>query len=405
MSAPLRVMVAAAEYPGHAFPEFALARELRARGHEVLLETSERWREAVEDLNVRVITVEEVSGVPEHATFGRSLEQGARALLPVMREFRPDVVVSDLATAAPPLAAELEGVRSATVIPTVYPFEEGGRPPYSLGFLAPRTPAGAAMWRAIGPLASRRHATRWIRSVPQQLNAVRSELGLPALGPDRGITTYGAVSETLTMVATFPQLEYPRRWPAHVRVVGPMLFELPHPNIDLPPGDDPLVLITSSTAQDRGLGLLRLVVEALGDEPVRVVASMNRRGETWPGVAPSNTVVVDWVSHAQVMPRASVLVCSGGHGTVTRALASGTPVLVCPEFGDTAENGARVCWSGAGAMVPRRMVGRGPIRWAVRRLVSDPRFAARARAIAGWSRDNDGAARGADLIEDYARRS
>ena len=47
-SVHLRLVVAAFGDPGHAFPPIALARELRRRGHEVLVETWEQWREAVE---------------------------------------------------------------------------------------------------------------------------------------------------------------------------------------------------------------------------------------------------------------------------------------------------------------------------------------------------------------------
>ena len=47
-SGQLRLVVAAFGDPGHAFPAIALARELRRRGHEVLVETWEHWREAVE---------------------------------------------------------------------------------------------------------------------------------------------------------------------------------------------------------------------------------------------------------------------------------------------------------------------------------------------------------------------
>src|SRR6476646_5636543 len=43
----LRLLVAAFGDPGHAFPAIGLARELGRRGHEVLVETWERWREAV----------------------------------------------------------------------------------------------------------------------------------------------------------------------------------------------------------------------------------------------------------------------------------------------------------------------------------------------------------------------
>jgi UDP:flavonoid glycosyltransferase YjiC (YdhE family) len=44
----LRLLVAAFGDPGHAFPAIALAVELRRRGHEVLVETWEQWRDAVE---------------------------------------------------------------------------------------------------------------------------------------------------------------------------------------------------------------------------------------------------------------------------------------------------------------------------------------------------------------------
>ena len=77
-------------------------------------------------------------------------------------------------------------------------------------------------------------------------------------------------------MATFPQLEYPRRWPAGVHVTGPMEFELPYPDIELPEGDAPLVLVAPSTAQDPELRLVRVALEALAEEPVRVVATTNR---------------------------------------------------------------------------------------------------------------------------------
>ena len=48
-----RVMVAAFGDPGHAFPAIALARALAQRGNEVVVETWEHWREAVEVVGPR----------------------------------------------------------------------------------------------------------------------------------------------------------------------------------------------------------------------------------------------------------------------------------------------------------------------------------------------------------------
>jgi UDP:flavonoid glycosyltransferase YjiC (YdhE family) len=106
-----------------------------------------------------------------------------------------------------------------------------------------------------------------------------------------------------------------------------------------------------------------------------------------------------------VMPKADVVICHGGHGTVARALAAGAPLLVCPSVGDMGENAARVAWSGAGLSVPRRLLSARSVRLATRRLLGERRFAERATEIAAWSETHDGAAAAADLIEEAARNT
>jgi UDP:flavonoid glycosyltransferase YjiC (YdhE family) len=206
------------------------------------------------------------------------------------------------------------------------------------------------------------------------------------------------------MVATFPQLEYPRSWPPHVHVTGPIEFELPFEDVELPGGEGPLVLVAPSTAQDPECRLVRSALEALADQPVRILATTNRHVPSEPlPPAPANAVVVDWLSYSQAMAAADLVICHGGHGTVARALGAGVPVLCCPAVGDMAENGARVAWSGAGLMLPWRLLGTSTLRLTVRRLLEDASFARRAGEIATWSRDNDGAQRAAQLVEELAR--
>jgi UDP:flavonoid glycosyltransferase YjiC (YdhE family) len=87
---------------------------------------------------------------------------------------------------------------------------------------------------------------------------------------------------------------------------------------------------------------------------------------------------------------------------VARALGAGAPVLCCPHVGDMAENGARVAWAKAGLMVPWRLLGARSVRAAARRILADRGFAERAGEIAAWSRQHDGAERGAELVEQLA---
>jgi UDP:flavonoid glycosyltransferase YjiC (YdhE family) len=399
VSRPLRAIVGALGWKGHTFPILALARALRARGHEVVVDTTERWRDEVEELGLRFMPAEDsitFAGLSGGGDCGPTLAEAARSRQGLLREFEPDVVVSDVLTLAPGLAAEVAGVPHATLVPHLYPERRPGSPFFSLGLQPPRTPLSAAVWRALGPFEPR--LLPRLDRARRNLNRVRTELGLaPA---DR---LHNAISEQLALVATFPQLEYPRPWPAHVNVTGPMFLEQSDPPSDLPPGDDPIVLVHSSTEQDPELRLIATALEALEDEPVRLVATMSRKGWEWPGKLPANAVITDWVSYPQLMPRTELVVCCGGHGTVARGLAEGIPLLVCPPGADMAENGARVAWAEAGLVLPGRLLTPAPLRWSVRRVLGDPRFASAAEAIAAWARTNDGAAVGAELVERFAR--
>ncbi len=370
----------------------ALARALNERGHEIWFETWERWRGAVEDLGFQFVAA------PEYIAFPASrpgmppaptLPECARSFQGVAREVRPAVVINDVFTLPAALAAELDGVPRATTIHHPYPVNEPGLPYFMVGLLPPRTPLGAVAWRAARPWFARR-AVRQRR----ELNAARAELGLRPLQ-----RLYGSISDELALVANFPQLEYPRRWPPQVHVTGPMLFELSHQDAELPEGDEPLVVAAGSTAQDQGLELVRTTLEALADEPVRVLAVLAGKDRSWAGPTPANAKVVSWASYSRLMPSASLVVCNGGLGTLAMALSAGVPVIVRPAGGDMGENGARVAWAGVGLTLPRGVFGTRSLRVAVRRVLADARFASRARALADWSQSNDGARRGAELVD------
>jgi UDP:flavonoid glycosyltransferase YjiC (YdhE family) len=394
----MRFLVAAFGDAGHVFPAIALGRALRRRDHEVTIETWEERRAAVEGAGLGFAAAEEYRMFPPpdpDSPEGAHAAEAARALLPLIEEMRPHAVVSDILTLAPTLAAERAGLPLATLIPHIYPVVEPGLPFFAVGLQPPRTPLGRATWRA-----GQRMLRIGLEQGRRDLNRQRARLGLAAI--DR---FHGGISPDLALVATFPQLEYPRRWPPGVEVTGPMTFELPHPEIELPPGSAPLVLIAPSTAHDSDNHLVRTALAALAEEPVRVVATTNRVLPRRPIAVPANAVLVDWLSYSQLMPAASLVISHGGHGTVARALAAGTPVLICPIIGDMSETAMRVAWAKAGLSLPWRLCHPAPLRWAVRRLLADLSFARRAGEIAAWSREHDGAERGAELVEHLAGTS
>lgn len=381
--------------PGHAFPMLALGSRLAARGHDVTLETWQRWREHVEAEGMRFVAAPEYPVFPTREQPLKPYEAVVVATAETreaMVEVRPDVVVHDILTLAPAMAAELEGVPAATLIPHVHPSTADGAPPYALGARYPRTQVGQALWRSTS-----RPIEAGLRLGRSELNETRARLGLPPV-----TRLFGGISERLCLVGTFPQLEYPRAWPEHVKIVGPLIWEPPFGDVEESAGGAPLVLIAPSTAQDPEHRLLRAALLGLRDEPVRVLAATNRKPLARPVTVPDNARLVEWLSYSRTMPRASVVVSHAGHGTVARALESGCPVLAVPHSGDMGENAARIDWAGVGARLPWRFLSPMTLRLAVRFVLNRPTLGERARALSAWAATHDGASTAADLVEQLA---
>ena len=148
---------------------------------------------------------------------------------------------------------------------------------------------------------------------------------------------------------------------------------------------------------------MRTALKAFAEEPVRVVATTNRVVPQRPIEVPANAVLVDWLSYSQLMPAASLVVSHGGHGTVARALGAGTPVLDLPDHRRHERD------RDAGRLGRRRsLAALAPLPSGAAALggTADPRRSLvriRAGEIAAWGRENDGAERGAELVENLAR--
>ncbi len=370
----------------------ALGRELAGRGHEVVLQTWDQWREYVEAEGMTFDRAPEYMVWPKDGVALKPYQAAVRAAeetLPFVRSFAPHAVVADILTSAAALAAKMDDRPWATLVPHVLPMGESGWPVYSTGARLPRTALGRRFWQLFDPLTAR--GTKQGR---EELNEARRRVGLPPFEH-----VHGGTSRELALIATFPQLEYPRTWEPWMKVTGPLLWEQPGEEVEPPPGDEPLVLIAPSTSQDPDQRMLRAALEGLADEPVRVLASTNRRS----GLPQTrNAKLVDWLSYSRAMPLCDAVVCHAGHGTVARALSCGVPLVACPAGGDMAETTARVAWAGAGVGLPRRLTTPRGVRLAVRKVLAEPRYRERAQEIAAWSASHEGPACAADEVERFA---
>src|SRR3954452_14663902 len=108
-----------------------------------------KWREPVEAAGMTFTRAPEyqVFPTPEKPLKPYAAAvRAAREIQPFVADFAPDVAVADILTPGPALAAELEGVPLATLVPHVHPSVPPGAPIYSIGARLPRTGLGRAFW-------------------------------------------------------------------------------------------------------------------------------------------------------------------------------------------------------------------------------------------------------------------
>src|SRR5204863_6125172 len=204
------------------------------------------------------------------------------------------------------------------------------------GFAPMRGPVGwlrdRVMWKVMEHVFS--------KAMLPGLNRLRGGLGLPSY--DSPLQQFDPPGSVIALTAE--PLEYPRTdLPAHVHLVGTQPWDAPaaRPAYLDEPGD-PWVLVTCSTEYQGDEQLARTAVEALRDEPVRVLLTLADAYGEADLPAADNVRVERFVPHGHVLPQAAAVVCHGGMGIVTKAASAGVPMVVVPFGRDQPEVARRV---------------------------------------------------------------
>ena len=366
----MRVAVVAGPDPGHAFPAIALCLKFLAAGDIPILLTGRKWLDVAAGEGVDAVELAglDPTAADDDADSGAKLHQRAArmAVLNTQRldDLSLDLVISDSITTCGGLAADLLGLPwiELNTHPLYRPSK--GLPPLGSG-LAPGT--GLRGWLRDSVL--RALSARSWRTGLRQRSAARVGIGLPAEDP----------GPRRRLIATLPALEVPRPdWPAEAVVVGPLHFEPTTSVLPLPTGDGPLVVVAPSTAHTGAAGLTELALETLvpGEvlpEGSRVAVS---RLDGPDGPIPP-WAVVGLGRQDELLSRADLLICGGGHGTVAKSLLAGVPMVIVPGGGDQWEIANRVVRQGSARLI--RPLTAEALADAVREVLGSARYRDAAR--------------------------
>jgi UDP:flavonoid glycosyltransferase YjiC (YdhE family) len=320
----VRVLFTTAPLSGHFFPLVPLAWACRSLGHEVLVATSDSYLPTVLRSGLPVTSsgpaadfvdlAKDAAGhspVQRRQAHGRVLSGIAARNLPglasIVTSWRPDVVVSERAEFAGPIAAAAYGV-----------------------------PRVELRW-GVAPLVEFRAAAA------TQLEPDLTAFGLDALpGPDRVVSPWPR-SLRLPHAVRDESIRYvPYNGDAHI------------PQWLLAPRTRPRVCITLGTllprlntggAWDVVVGALDLLPQA--DIEV-VIAVDDDVVATWPQL-PASVTHVGRMPLSEVLAGCDAVLHHGGQGSSLTALAVGCPQLVFPQFDDHFDNADAVVRAGAGA--------------------------------------------------------
>ena len=419
-----RILFGANPASGHVRPGLPVARELVARGHEVVWYASPRFRSSVERTGARLAPFRRGLDFDEadlDTSFpGRVGRSTIRQLQYDIRAMFIDTIpahLEDLRALADESPMNLVVMESSFLAGAF--LAEERRLPWAVYGITPLTmrsvdcaPMGFGLLPRDDLLGRLRHrALNWLvervvfAAAQRRFQQVRAQVGLPRSEPF--FLDHTSALAPVYLQGTIPEFEYPRRdLPANVHFVGALLPEAPGGS-PLPPWWDelrasrPVVLVTQGTVQIDPALLLEPSIDAMADDDILLIGTTG-------GAAPEqilqrrtarNVRLETFIPFADLLPHVDVVVTNGGYGGTQQALAHGIPVVAAGVTEGKNEVAARLEWSGAGINLRTEKPAPAQIRTAVHTLLNDPSYRLRARELQKSYATRDAAASAADLIE------
>ncbi|HLL78837.1 MAG TPA: nucleotide disphospho-sugar-binding domain-containing protein [Ktedonobacteraceae bacterium] len=393
----MRVLITSVSAYGHFQPMIPLAKALAEAGHEVAIATGSDLRSRAEAAGFQVFDAgldfeaayerlaarypdreynrlepDEILGWYLPHLFGEIVAPAMLSdLEPLVRSWRPHVILHDMGEFAGPIAATSAGIPSVCQMLGIH---------YDDRTLDSIAAAVAPLWKERG------------------------------LGPDPAAGLYRHLC--LDIMPTGLQPYESGRFRDVTRPLRPTAMP-PLPGEQLPTWieqrrDVPLIHMTLGTnvGTNTDMAVFRSGIDGLGDLEVEVLITSGRgKAPSSFGSLPANVHVEQYVPHSLLLPLCSALIYHGGAGTTFSALAQGLPLLVLPQGADQYIIGDLVQASGAGLCLTPRHVNAATIRQSVLALLYEPGFRANARRLQCEIAAMPGPDEAVRLIEEVSSRT
>lgn len=383
---------------GHFHPLVPVARALVEAGHEVAVAAPGSFGPTVEASGFRAFPAgrDDAQGVDpelaglmgklmeldheERETFmisqifgGYNARRMVPDLIPLCKDWKPDVVVRELGEFGGAIAAEALGIPHATVQIGHFVDHPGSR-----------------------------------MELAAQLDPVRQSVGLPP-DPDLAMLYRYLLLSLVPPSYQEPDAERPPTM-HHLRTI---VFDRsgsegapPWLTPDVP---RPVIYATFGTELPNipplGVfpGLFQAVIDGLRDEAGTLIVTVSR-GKDPAELDPQlpHVHVERYLPQSLLLPFCDLVVTHGGHNTVLAALAHGLPLVVIPIAADQPENARRCVDLGLGRVVGPSERTPEAIRAAVREVLGDPRYRQNAAALRTEMEALPGPERAVELLEGLA---
>jgi UDP:flavonoid glycosyltransferase YjiC (YdhE family) len=289
-------------------------------------------------------------------------------LEPLVRSWRPDVILHEIWEFAGPLAAASAGIPSIS---------------QTLGL---------------------RFDDRLLESVAAAVAPLWEQCGLE---PDPAAGLYRSLCLDITP-PSFQRYESSR----NRTVIYPLrpITEPPVPGELLPQWiehrwDVPLVYMTlgTNTGTNTDITMFRSVIDGLDNLDVDVLITIGfGKVPSSLGPLPGNVHVENYVPQSLLLPHCSAVICHGGAGTTLSSLARGLPLLILPQGADQYVIGDLVLAAGVGLLLAPPDVNPSTIRTNVLALLDDPVYREGARRLQREIAAMPGPEEAVHLIEEIA---